>query len=57
MEYNSKHQKYNAVNPGTAGVTQRISTYDVGGELDGEETSGLYALVKNDVMPCGQNQY
>ena len=52
MEYKAKSDSHNLIGPGTAGVAQRISL-----NSEGLEISGLYALVKNDISPCGQNQY
>lgn len=53
-----KYNAHNLIGPGTAGIAQRISSeYEISGGIEGEETDGLFALMQNDVMPCGQNQY
>ena len=47
--------RYDITTPGTAGVAQRIASKN---EIGGcEETSGLFALTRNEVMVCKQNQY
>lgn len=51
MEYKTKDIIYDAIGPGTAGVAQRISSREM------KEIRGLFALVQNDVVTCGQNQY
>lgn len=44
--------------PGTAGLAQRISSkYAISEEKMYIETSKLFALTRNEVISCGQNQY
>jgi len=57
MGYKNKTDVYDVVNPGTAGVAQRISGYKATNELEEAEIKGLVALTRNDVMACIQNQY
>jgi len=46
------------ITPGTAGLAQRISpNYEISGEKMDKETSKLFALTRNEVMSCTQNQY
>ena len=55
MEYKLK---YDVVTPGTAGIAQRISSEYENSKGKGiKETSKLFALMRNEVMPCSQNQY
>ena len=54
----TKGMGYDAISPGTIGVSQRIYNSYLNGENGSEnEDSGLVFLTKNDVMTCGQNQY
>jgi hypothetical protein len=59
MEYQKKETSYKLISPGTIGVSQKISTgYEVIENIESvEETSKLVFLTKNNVIPCGQNQY
>jgi|TARA_Y100000310_G_C20653670_1_gene800835 hypothetical protein len=58
MGYKTKDASYDIITPGTAGVAQRIdSKYEVPKDKESEETSGLFALTRNDIMKCSQNQY
>ena len=59
MEYKSNHLGYKPISPGTVGVAQRISSGYEGKVMDDaiEETSKLVFLMKNNIMPCGHNQY
>ena len=58
MKYRTKDIGYDIIGPGTAGVAQRISSkYKISEEIEGKETSGLFALMRNDIMTCGRNQY
>lgn len=55
MEY---EVEYDFVTPGTAGIAQRISSgYEDSRKKGIKETSKLFALMRNEVMPCGQNQF
>ena len=54
----TKSPGYDAISPGTIGVSQRTYVSYFGGENASEgKDSGLVFLAKNDVMACGQNQY
>lgn len=53
MEYKTKNIEHEMVNPGTAGIAQKISSKNI---LPAE-VSGLFALRYNDITVCGQNQY
>ncbi len=57
MEYKIKGKVYEAISPGTVGVSQKISVDYEGSEDSSDETSKLVFLSKNNVMSCGQNQY
>jgi len=58
MKYKLKSTGYEAISPGTVGVSQRISSsYKIDATSFDGETSGLVFLAENDVMTCGQNQY
>ncbi|GEM_PF-6296634 len=49
---------YDAISPGTIGVSQRIyASYFSGESASGGDDGGLVFLARNDVMSCGQNQY
>ena len=46
------------IGPGTAGISQRISTYESKQDLDFPDSKdGLYILKPNKVVACGHNQY
>ncbi|MBU2576149.1 MAG: hypothetical protein KKF50_00325 [Nanoarchaeota archaeon] len=54
----TKNIGYSTISPGTIGVSQRIFEDYLRGEAGfGNESGGLVYLTKNDIMPCGQNQY
>ncbi|MEK6875062.1 MAG: hypothetical protein AABX30_00055 [Nanoarchaeota archaeon] len=54
MKYEPKiEMKYKPISPGTAGIAQRISSNEIGKK----ETSKLFALMRNELMVCSQNQY
>ncbi len=53
MEYQIKDTSYETISPGTMGVAQKISS----NHFSGKEDSELVFLTKNEIIPCGQNQY
>lgn len=53
MEYKSKRTSYEAISPGTIGVSQKISS----SYRDISDGSKLVYLTKNEIMSCNQNQY
>ena len=58
MEYKTKSERYQVVSPGTAGLAQRIpSKYGARTNEEGKETSKLFALTRNEIIECSQNQY
>ena len=59
MEYKIKESGYKSISLGTIGIAQKIpSEYKFREESEtGDETSKLVFLTKNEVMPCGHNQY
>ena len=57
MEYKTELREYKVITPGIAGLAQRISSYRAGANEEEKETSKLFALMRNEIMPCGQNQY
>jgi len=58
MEYKSTNTEEYLITPGTAGVAQRISSQEESSEEEGnKEDSGLFALTRNNIMPCAHNQY
>lgn len=59
MEYRNKSDiKYDVITPGTAGIAQRIaSKYEGSKGKENKETSKLFALIQNDILPCSHNQF
>jgi hypothetical protein len=56
MEDKKKYEVYKLITPGTAGVAQRMEpSYESVKTVS--EKSRLFALIRNEVVPCGQNQY
>jgi len=49
MDYETPKVDETYVGPGTAGIAQRIAIK--------YEVRGLKALIRNEVLPCSQNQY
>ena len=59
MTHKRKDTGYEAVSPGTMGVAQKVSVdYESRDavESDGDD-GGLVFLARNNIMPCGQNQF